>query len=312
MSTLDPVVLFFVLGVAAGLARADLRLPPAIYDFVSMLLLLSIGMKGGVELARHSSSRLAAELAAVIAMGMALALLAFIVLRYMGRFDRANAAAIAAHYGSVSVGTFAVGVAYLGRAGISYEPQMILFLVVLEVPAILIGVVLARGFGPGTEWGRLLHEVFLGRGVFLLLGGLAIGWAAGQEGLEGLSPLFVDLFKGVLALFLLEMGLIATEHMGGFRRHGALLATFALVAPVVFGAIGAVVGFAIGLSIGGTVLLATLAASASYIAAPAAMRTAIPQANPALSLTAALAISFPFNILVGIPLYSRIAHWLHA
>jgi uncharacterized protein len=306
IGSLDPVVLFFLLGMLAGIVKADLRLPPAIYEFVSTLLLLSIGMKGGVELARQPLLGLVPRVALALAMGVLLTLIAFAILRLVGRLDRVNAASVAAHYGSVSVGTFAVAVAFLANAGIPYEAEMPLLLVVLEVPAIVVGILIAKGVSGSTPWGDVAQEVVFGRSVMLLLGGLLIGWVAGADGLEPLAPLFFDLFKGVLAIFLLEMGLIASDHLGGFRRHGLFLASFALLTPLLFAVIG--VGFAalMGLSAGGAILLATLAASASYIAAPAAMRSAVPEANPALSLTAALAITFPFNIVFGIPIYQRL------
>jgi hypothetical protein len=307
---LDPIVLFFALGLGAGILKADLRLPPAIYEFVSTVLLLSIGMKGGIELARQPAEGLAVDLLLTLILGILLTFIAFFILRYVGRLDRSNSAAVAAHYGSVSIGTFAVAVAFLAGAGIPYEPTLPLLLVLLEIPAIVLGILLARGLRAGAPWGEIAHEVLLGRSVLLLLGGLVIGWAAGAEGLEPVAPLFFDLFKGILAVFLLEMGLIAADHFGGFRRHGPFMVAFALLIPPFFAMIG--LGFALlmGLSVGGAILLATLAASASYIAAPAAMRSAVPEANPALSLTAALAITFPFNILVGIPLYQRAAEWL--
>jgi hypothetical protein len=307
---LDPIVLFFALGLGAGILKADLRLPPAMYEFVSTVLLLSIGMKGGIELARQPADGLALDLLLTLILGILLTFIAFFILRYIGRLDRSNSAAVAAHYGSVSIGTFAVAVAFLAGAGISYEPTLPLLLVLLEIPAIVLGILLARGVKAGTPWGEIAHEVLLGRSVLLLLGGLAIGWAAGAEGLEPVAPLFFDLFKGILAVFLLEMGLIAADHLGGFRKHGLFMGAFALLIPPMFAMIG--LGFAVlmGLSVGGAILLATLAASASYIAAPAAMRSAVPEANPALSLTAALAITFPFNILVGIPLYQQAAEWL--
>ena len=307
---LDPIVLFFALGIAAGILKADLRLPHSIYEFVSTLLLLSIGMKGGIELHRQPTDGLITDMALTVLLGILLTFMAFSILRGIGRLDRSNAAAVAAHYGSVSIGTFAVGVAFLATAGIPYEPTLPLLLVLLEIPAIVIGILLARGLQAGTSWGEIAHEVLLGRSVLLLIGGLLIGWIAGPAGLEPLSPLFFDLFKGILALFLLEMGLIAADHLGGFRRHGVFMVCFALLTPPLFAAVG--LGFAIlmGLSQGGAILLATLAGSASYIAAPAAMRSAVPEANPALSLTAALAITFPFNILIGIPLYRSAAEWL--
>jgi len=302
---IDPIVWFFVLGLTAGALRADLRLPPAIYEFVSTLLLLSIGMKGGQELARQAVTGIATQVLLTLTMGALLTFLAFGILRGLGRLSRVDAAAVAAHYGSVSIGTFAVAVAYLARAGIPSEASMPLLLVVLEVPAILIGIVLARGLSAGTPWSSVMHEVLLGRSVMLLLGGLAIGTLAGPTGLAPVAPLFFDLFKGILAVFLLEMGLIAADHFGGFRRHGLFMVGFAVLVPPVFSLVGIGFAAAMGLSQGGAILLATLAASASYIAAPAALRTAVPEANPALSLTAALALTFPFNILFGIPLYQR-------
>ncbi|MFM7397037.1 MAG: sodium-dependent bicarbonate transport family permease [Gammaproteobacteria bacterium] len=307
---LDPIVLFFALGLTAGILEADLRLPPAIYEFVSTVLLLSIGMKGGIELARQPADGLALDLLLTLILGILLTFIAFFILRYIGRLDRSNSAAVAAHYGSVSIGTFAVAVAFLAGAGVSYEPTLPLLLVLLEIPAIVLGILLARGLQAGAPWGEIAHEVLLGRSVLLLIGGLLIGWAAGAEGLQPVAPLFFDLFKGILAVFLLEMGLIAADHLGGFKKYGVFMVAFALLIPPSFAMIG--LGFAslMGLSVGGATLLATLAASASYIAAPAAMRSAVPEANPALSLTAALAITFPFNILVGIPLYQRAAEWL--
>jgi len=192
---LDPIVLFFALGLGAGILKADLRLPPAIYEFVSTLLLLSIGMKGGIELARQPAEGLALDLLLTLVLGILLTFIAFFILRYVGRLDRSNSAAVAAHYGSVSIGTFAVAVAFLAGAGISYEPTLPLLLVLLEIPAIVLGILLARGVQAGTPWGEIAHEVLLGRSVLLLLGGLAIGWAAGAEGLAPVAPLFFDLFK---------------------------------------------------------------------------------------------------------------------
>lgn len=308
--SLDPVVFFFLLGVTAGVAKSDLRLPPAIYDFVSTILLLSIGMKGGVELAKQPVSGLLPEIATVLAMGVALTFLAFAILRFAGRVPRVDAAAISAHYGSVSVATFAVGIAYLGHRAVSYEAELPLLLVLLEIPAIIVGILIAKGFSASVPWSHVLREVLLGKSIVLLVGGLLIGWAAGTEALQPIAPLFFDLFKGLLAIFLLEMGLIAAGQLGGFGNRGVFLIVFALIIPVLFGGIGAWVGTLLGLSVGGATLLATLAASASYIAAPASMRTAVPEANPALSLTMSLALTFPFNILIGIPLYQSMVEWL--
>lgn len=311
MSIIDPVILFFLLGIVAGLLRSELRLPPSIYEFVSTLLLISIGLKGGIELARQPFSDLFPDMLAVVVMGFSLALLAFPVLRYVGRFKRADAASIAAHYGSVSVGTYAVAVAYFGSRQITFEEHMPLLLVLLEVPAILVGIVLARGLSRQTRWREVAHEVFLGKSIVLLVGSLLIGWAAGPDGLSSVKPLFFDLFKGILALFLLEMGLITATQVGSLRQHGVFLVAFGVAMPLFSSLVGTGVGWALGLSIGGTAMLATLAASASYIAVPAAMRISVPEANPTLSLAAALGVTFPFNVLVGVPVYHALAVWVH-
>lgn len=302
----DPVVLFFVLGFGAGLARANLRLPKSVYDLVSMILLLAIGLKGGVELARQPVADLLPEIVAVVAIGLSIPLLVYPIARMLGRLGREDAGSLAAHYGSVSVGTFAVVVAHLGTRGVEYEMRAPLWVVLLEVPAILVGILLANRGGHETRWGALLRELLLGRSIVLLVGGLAIGWIAGPDGLGGIDRLFFDLFKGVLALFLLEMGLIAAAEIEGLKRHAVFLVPFGVAMPCVSASIGTIAARAVGLSIGGTVVLATLAASASYIAAPAAFRTAVPRANPALSLATSLAVTFPFNILIGIPLYDRV------
>lgn len=304
---LDPVILFFVLGVVAGLLRSELRLPGQVYEFLSMLLLLAIGLKGGIELAKQSPWELLPQILAVVAMGLVMPLLAYPVARFVGRLARADAASIAAHYGSVSVGTFAVAVAWLTARGIGFEEYMSLFVVVLEIPAIIVGIVLARGLSRDVAWKRMAHEVFLGKSIVLLVGGLLIGWAAGPEGLTPVKPLFFDLFKGLLALFLLEMGLITAAQFGSLRQHGPFLVLFGIGMPLVSSVVGISLGLGLGLSLGGTAMLGILAASASYIAVPAAMRISVPEANPTLSLAASLGITFPFNVLVGIPLYHAMA-----
>lgn len=300
---IDVVVLFFLFGLAAGLARSDLKLPAALYDSLSVFLLLAIGLKGGEGLAKQALAPLAPQLLTVMLLGVAQALIAFAILRGLGRLGRSDAASMAAHYGSVSVATFAVGVNWLATRDIAFESQMAVFLAVMEVPAIMVGIVLARGVGKKTDWGQLAHETFLGKGVTLLLGGMAIGWAAGPEGLLPIKGMFYDLFKGALALFLLEMGLIVSHQAGDLRRQGVFIIAFGVFMPLLSAVLGLGCGMLLGLSAGGITLLATLAASASYIAVPAAMRLAVPEANPALSLGTVLGVTFPFNILVGIPLY---------
>ena len=303
---IDVVVLFFIFGLTAGLLRSDLKLPAALYESLSLILLITIGLKGGEGLAQQPLGLLLPQLITVMVLGVALTLIAYFVLRYVGRIGRADAASTAAHYGSVSVATYAVGSNWLTTRGIAFEPQLAIFLTVMEVPAIIVGIVIARGIGRETRWKALAHESFLGKGVTLLIGGMAIGWAAGPLGLEPIKNLFYDLFKGALALFLLEMGLIVAQQTTELRKRGLFIAIFGVCMPLASALLGLGCAIALNLSVGGTTLLATLAASASYIAVPAAMRLAIPEAKPGLSLAAVLGITFPFNILVGIPLY----YWL--
>jgi uncharacterized protein len=304
---IDVVVLFFIFGLTAGLLRSDLKLPAALYDSLSLVLLITIGLKGGEGLAQQSLGPLLPQLIAVMLLGVALTLIAYAVLRYVGRLGRADAASTAAHYGSVSVATYAVGSNWLTTRSIVFEPQLAIFLTVMEVPAIIVGIVIARGIGKETRWKALAHESFLGKGVTLLIGGMAIGWAAGPLGLEPIKNLFYDLFKGALALFLLEMGLIVAQQTTELRKRGLFIVMFGICMPLVSALLGLACGMALNLSVGGNTLLATLAASASYIAVPAAMRLAIPEAKPGLSLAAVLGVTFPFNILIGIPLYFWLA-----
>ena len=308
----EPVVLFFVMGVAAGLLRSDLKMPSALYETLSIFLLIAIGLKGGVELSKNPLMTVLPIGLAILLIAALIPLLAFPVLHYLGKFSRPDSASIAAHYGSVSVVTFSVGVAFLGNLKTDYEGYMIVFLVLLEFPALMLGVLLARWGQGNVLWGKLLHEVFFGKSIFLLIGGLLIGYIAGPDGIKPLDKLFFDLFKGAIALFLLEMGLVAAMRVSAFRTYGPFLIAFAIIMPLVAAVLGTLTGWMLGLSVGGTMLLATLFASASYIAAPAAMRMAVPEANPALSIGASLGVTFPFNLLVGIPLYWWMANFAHS
>ena len=308
----EPVVLFFVLGVAAGLLRSDLKIPGSIYEALSIFILLAIGLKGGVELAKHPVGDLVLDGLIIVVVGALIPLVAFPVLRYIGRMSRADSASIAAHYGSVSVVTFSVGITLLGQEMLEFEGYLIVFLVLLEIPALVIGVILARHGQGAVRWGKLMHEVFFGKSIYLLAGGLVIGFIAGAEGIQPLDKLFFDLFKGVLALFLLEMGLVASTRIAALREYGAFLAGFAVLMPLFSASLGTITGWMLDFSVGGTFLLATLFASASYIAAPAAMRIAVPEANPALSIGSSLGMTFPFNIFLGIPIYLWMAKSIHA
>jgi len=313
---LDPVVLFFLLGIGARLARSDLKLPDPLYETLSIYLLLAIGLKGGVELARQDLSALLPVAGTAFLLSALIPLIAFPLLRGPVRLPRADAASIAAHYGSVSVVTFAVAQSVLVRAGFDAPSEFAVLVAIMEAPGIVVGILLARTgakashSAKGVSWGTLLHDAIFGKAVYLLLGGLAIGALVGGDGLAPMMPVFGDLFRGVLALFLLEMGLVAGGRIGDLRRAGLRLVVFALLAPLLFALLGLMAGLALGLGVGGTTLLAALCASASYIAAPAAMRVAVPEANPALSIGAALGVTFPFNVTVGIGIYLWVAQWL--
>jgi uncharacterized protein len=305
---IDVVVFFFLLGVFARLVKSDLRLPEALYETLSIYLLLAIGLKGGIELSKQPLAALAPQVLACMALGFAIPFVLFPLARAL-RLNSADAASLAAHYGSVSVVTFAVATAALTRQGLAYESHAALWVAVMEAPGLVAGILLARvGRGSGgTRWGELVHDVLFGKSVLLLLGGLVIGAVAGEAGTAPIKAVFIDPFKGVLALFLLELGLVAGGRLAEVRRFGAAVLVIGLGAPPLLALAGAGVGWMLGLSTGGVALLATLAASASYIAAPTAMRIAVPEANAALSITAALGITFPFNIVVGIPLYITLA-----
>ena len=307
---LDVVVFFFLLGVFARLVGSDLRLPEALYETLAIYLLLAIGLKGGIELSKQPIAALAPQVLACMALGFAIPFVLYPALRAL-KLEGADAASVAAHYGSVSVVTFAVATAALAREGIAHESHAALWVAVMEAPGIVAGILLARRAAAAeagaTRWRELAHDVLFGKSVLLLIGGLVIGAAAGEAGTKPIQAVFVDPFKGVLALFLLELGLVAGARLAEVKRCGAAVLVGGLGAPPLLALAGAAVGWALGLSVGGIALLATLAASASYIAAPTAMRIAVPQANAALSITAALGITFPFNIVIGIPLYIELA-----
>jgi len=312
---IDVVVLFFALGVFARLVKSDLRLPEALYETLSIYLLLAIGLKGGIELSSQPLLALAPQVGATMALGFVIPFVLFPLLRVL-RLSGVDSAAVGAHYGSVSVVTFAVATTALARQQIPFESHAALWVAVMEAPGLVAGILLARwaqrgaAAGAVTRWGTLAHDVLFGKSVLLLLGGLLIGAIAGAEGAAPIRAVFIDPFKGVLALFLLELGLVAGARLGEVRRFGVAVLVIGIGVPPVLAVAGALVGVALGLSTGGVAIVATLAASASYIAAPTAMRIAVPDANAALSITVALAITFPFNLVIGIPLYIRMAQAL--
>lgn len=312
LNLLSPMVLAFALGIVATLVHSDLKIPEALYTALSIYLLLAVGLKGGAELSITPLAAFWKPALVTLGLGIVTPLLAYAVLRRLGRFDVADAAAIAAHYGSVSAVTFIASLTFLQAAGIPYEGFMPTLVAILEVPAIVIALLIARQRLGGAETlGEAIREVFSGKSILLLVGGLVIGFFSGKQGLEQVAPMFVEPFKGALVLFLLEMGMVAAKRLRDLRKAGRFLVAFGLLMPVVQGALGVWLGSWAGLSLGGATVLGTMAASASYIAAPAAVRIALPQANPSYYLTAALGITFPFNLTLGIPLYFALSHLFH-
>lgn len=314
LNLLSPIILAFVLGIIATLVRSDLKFPEPLYTALSIYLLLAIGLKGGAALSETPLGEFGGPALATLALGVAIPLWSYVIVRRIGRMSVPDAAAIAAHYGSVSVVTFIAALSFLDAAGMRYEGFLPTLVAVLEVPAIIVALVLARvrgGAGRGS-WGTVLHEVLAGRSILLLLGGLVIGAASGTAGLTRVAPFFVDPFQGALVLFLLEMGMVAARRFRDLRTAGVFLLAFGVLMPLLHGALGVWLGALAGLSLGGAMVLGTMSASASYIAAPAAVRIALPEANPGYYLTASLAITFPFNLTVGIPVYYAIAQWVYA
>ena len=356
----SPPALAFALGLlATTLLRANLRLPAPVYTALSMYLLLSIGIKGGVALRSADLVDLIAPAIADVALGMAIPFLVFRLLRWLTRLTAMDRGAVAAHYGSTSLVTFTAAIALLETLKIPFEGYVATLLTVMEIPGIIVGLVLARsgqrarttmvasapaahatasahatagthatagnaGHGgialadrpadpvdPEDEdqrhWRHALHEVVTGPSVLLLVGGLVLGAATGPAGYARIEPFFVDLFTGVLTLFLLHLGCVAGAELGRIRGNGIGLISFALVFPLFAGTAGVLAGTATGLSAGGAALLGVLCASASYIAAPAAVNLALPRANEGLCLTASLGITFPFNLAIGIPLLIALA-----
>jgi uncharacterized protein len=311
LNLLSPVVLAFVLGIVATLIKSDLKFPEELYTTLAIYLLLAIGLKGGAELSRTPLAEFWKPALVTLAIGVAVPVWCYVILRKLGKFSTPDAAAVAAHYGSVSAVTFIAAMAFLDAAGVPYPLYMATLLAILEVPAIVVALFIARlRMGGSTHWGEVFHEILSGRSILLLLGGLIIGYLAGPRGLDEVAPFFVAPFKGVLVLFLLEMGMVAARRLRDIARAGLFLVGFGIIMPILHGAMGVVLGLWAGLDVGGATILGVMASSASYIAAPAAVRIALPEANPSFYLTSALGITFPFNLVAGIPLYYAIAVYL--
>ncbi len=312
INLLSPMVLAFALGITATLVRSDLKLPDELYTTLSIYLLLAIGLKGGIALAQTSLAAFWAPALATLALGVIIPIIAYGVARKIGKLSVADAAALAAHYGSVSAVTFAAAQTFLDTVGVRYEGFMPALVAILEVPAIVIALLIAQvAGGPQSgDWRKALRELITSKSILLLVGGMVIGWLAGPRGGKEVAPLFVDLFKGALTFFLLELGMVAARRFRDLPSAGLFLLGFGIIIPIFNGLLGIWFGSMTGLSLGGSTILGVLAASASYIAAPAAVRIALPQANPGFYLTAALGITFPFNLAIGLPLYYTVASWI--
>jgi hypothetical protein len=302
----DIVVMFFILGLIAGVVKSDLEVPKAAYDVLSLLLMLTIGLKGGMALFGALNWSLLPELLAITCLGFIVPAILFPVLRKLVKLNLADSASFAAHYGSVSAGTFAVALAYAESNQMLVGGQATLYLVLLELPAIVFGLILFNKLSKGNEPSSYLHivqEAFTNRSVILLIGGVVIGALYGPTQGASVTDLYTSAFKGLLALFLLEMGLVASSALLKISFEKWRVVLFALLMPSLLAILGIQVGQLLGLPDGSVLILACLAASASYIAAPAAIRTAIPQADIGLVMLASLGLTFPFNVIIGIPLY---------
>ena len=320
---LIPAVLFFALGCIARLIRSDLKFPPDLAKVLSIYLLMAIGLHGGYELAKADLATAIYSIFWALVLGFGMPIVAYITLVMTRKVSPLDAAAISAHYGSVSAGTFLTAIAYLDNLGVTYESYPLIMLAVMESPAIVVGLLLAAKARQVTANGganssiaavddedghrgfsSLLREAFTNGSVVVLIGSMIIGAISNPSGMEKIKPFIDEIFMGVLCLFLFEMGMVAAKRIGDFKKVGLFLASFGVIIPLVGGVIGSIVGYSIlGFSVGGATLVAVLGASASYIAVPPAMRLAVPEANPSFYLTLSLGITFPFNVVIGIPLY---------
>lgn len=315
---LNPPILFFFLGMLAVFCKSDLEIPQPLPKLFSLYLLLAIGFKGGYELAQSGmNTQIALTLIASIIMALVVPVYSFFILRL--KLDAYNAAAIAATYGSISAVTFITASSFLEKLEISYGGHMVASLALMESPAIIIGIILVRVFAPAQDgenepfsWGKVLHESFLNGSVFLLVGSLIIGLLTGEKGWEKLEPFTQGIFYGALTFFLLDMGLVAAKRIRELKKTGSFLIGFSIFVPIGNAILGIIIGKVLGFGQGNTLLFAILSASASYIAVPAAIRMTIPEANPSLYVSMALAVTFPFNIIVGIPLYLQIIKYIGA
>jgi hypothetical protein len=300
-------VLVFILGFVAARYKTDIRIPDPVYQIISVYLLFGIGLKGGVSLTHASVSGIIKPIIATLILGCLIPSLAYLTLKLIKNVNQVDRGAIAAHYGSTSLVTFTAALVYLDNAKVSYEGFATALLTIMEIPGIIVGIFLAtRHLNKDLAWSASLKEILLGKTIILLVGGLIVGAISGDAGYAKVEPFFVNLLPGILALFLMHLGYLAGSRIQVIKESGAKLFGFALIFPLFAGALGVIGGDLAGLSVGGATILGVLSASASYIAAPAAVGIALPEANPSLSITASLGVTFPLNLTLGIPFY----YWL--
>lgn len=325
---LSPVVLFFVLGIVAALLKSDLKFPSGLSEGLSIYLLIAIGIKGGIELSHYSIETVLGPVFAALLLGTIIPLITLVLLKML-KIDFHNSIGLAASYGSISIVTYGAAISFLEKNETSYEGIMNALVVLMESPAILVSLLLLniiekektqtkmsyQSLGFVSSFIKMfdkevLRESLFGKSILLLVGSLLIGFVLGESAIPMVKPLFIDLYTSVLILFLLNMGLIAGQRLPELRKYGFKLPLFGLVAPLLFGSLGVLVGSMTSLSIGGATLMGVLAGSASYIAAPAALKASVPKANPSIYLGLSLGVTFPFNLIIGIPIYFELAKWL--
>ncbi|TXC78723.1 sodium-dependent bicarbonate transport family permease [Metabacillus litoralis] len=325
---LSPVVLFFVLGLIAAIFKSDLKFPNGLSEGLSIYLLIAIGIKGGIELSHYSIQSVLGPIVGALFLGIIIPFITLFILKLM-KMDLKNSIGLAATYGSISIVTYGAAISFLDKNGTAYEGFMNALVVLMESPAILVSLLLLKtlenknsglvlstrniGFVPAYANlfdKEVIRESLFGKSILLLVGSMLIGWVLGERAVPMVKPLFMDLYSSVLILFLLNMGLIAGQRLPEVKKHGMKLVLFGLLTPVLFGSLGVLVGSMVGLSLGGVTLMGVLAGSASYIAAPAALKTSVPEANPSIYLGLALGITFPFNLIIGIPVFYELAKWI--
>lgn len=325
---LSPVVLFFVLGIMAAIFKSDLKFPSGLSEGLSIYLLIAIGIKGGIELSHYSIESVIGPILGTMILGIIIPFITLFIMKLI-KMDIKNSIGLAATYGSISIVTYGAAISFLDKNGTSYEGFMNAMVVIMESPAILVSLLLLKiienknqvssfstkkvGFIPMSSNlidKEVIRESLFGKSILLLIGSLLIGWILGERAVPMVKPLFIDLYNSVLILFLLNMGLIAGQRLPEVKKHGFKLLFFGLLTPILFGSLGVLVGSFVGLSLGGVTLMGVLAGSASYIAAPAALKTSVPEANPSIYLGLSLGVTFPFNLIIGIPVYYEIAKWI--